>query len=161
MLKSKNIKRGMRVRVLGRKGGIIRRVTTDYDETTVKEVVVESFDGEILYATPSELGREEFDDPTRFNWGFHDGAATIREGRQVRDVRGHYDPAFALGYVRGLAFARANLPTDSSIAAWLQVANALKGLPPFRRREYFAVLLERAGDTRALPAVPPPASISA
>lgn len=39
----------------------------------------------------------------RFNWGFHDAAAGRCAGRSARDVSGHFDRAYATGYLAGQA----------------------------------------------------------
>lgn len=66
--------------------------------------------------------RSKFEPRTRFNWGFHDGAADQRGNHVALWNRGavarHFDQTYVAGYYAGQDAVKAGLPTESSQAAW-------------------------------------------
>lgn len=141
---------GRGVQLLGNRPGVVKSIGD--------RIWVETFGGDVLEARPQELIPLEQDDQIRFSWGFHDGAAHVREGstraRELANLAAHMDQAWAVGYARGVAFARANLPTESSLAAWNQLAR-YRALLPVARRELFEAVL--AADANRLPGLAAPA----
>lgn len=82
--------------------------------------------------TPGEGNRVEF------NWGYHDGASDVRNGREERDMSTHYSRGYAAGYRAGVRDAKGGLDTSSSEPAWLAAVRAGKikaGEPPHRASE--------------------------
>lgn len=61
-----------------------------------------------------------FDDRTRFNWGFHDGTSGIHPLWAIKsDVQGHFDPVYEAGYHAGVAsFKKHGVRLESSDDAW-------------------------------------------
>ena len=56
----------------------------------------------------------------RFNWGFWDARSDVKNGRAVCDVAGHFDRAYADGYVAGIAGGA----DTTSEPAWLRSGRA-------------------------------------
>ena len=54
-----------------------------------------------------------------FNWGFHDAASDVRHGRPNKWKRkDHFCKPYKSGYLLGYFYAKHDMPTDSSDAAW-------------------------------------------
>ena len=65
-----------------------------------------------------------FDNRTRFNWGFHDGAADFNRGRENKwSGNNHFDTAYKVGYLAGYAAAKFGESVETSDNAWAN-ANA-------------------------------------
>ena len=61
----------------------------------------------------------------RFNWGYHDGASSQRNGYKTTEeaalfVQHHFDRAYADGFVAGMRDEAAKVYANNSTAAWEQ-----------------------------------------
>lgn len=78
-----------------------------------------------------------FPNRVRFNWGYHDAASDVRNGRAIRMdgntaetiVANHFDQAYAIGYTFGHRDALAGTYKEWSAAAWAEAtaANLVQG----------------------------------
>jgi hypothetical protein len=69
------------------------------------------------------VSETKFGANTRFNWGFHDGAADQRSGFVALWNRGprpqHFDPIYFAGYSAGQDAVKAGESTELSTPAWV------------------------------------------
>lgn len=61
----------------------------------------------------------------RFNWGYHDGASTVRNNYKTVEERAafvqhHFDLAYSAGYAAGMKDQAAGVYTNNSTTAWNQ-----------------------------------------
>jgi len=70
----------------------------------------------------------QFDDRTRFNWGFHDGTLEASWGdSRIRCVNHHADRSYAEGYKRGVAAYQATrIRPSTSDVAWAEFQTAIQ-----------------------------------
>lgn len=59
----------------------------------------------------------------RFNWGYHDGASSLRNGYKTSEeavvfVQHHFDRAYADGFAAGMRDQATGCYTNDSTAAW-------------------------------------------
>lgn len=85
--------------------------------------------------TASQKRQELFSDRVRFNWGYHDAAGEVKNGRPrltqcfgeqtTRIVSREHDAAYYDGYIAGLEDARANQCTECSAPAWKRLTGKI------------------------------------
>lgn len=65
------------------------------------------------------MAASKFNPQTRFNWGFHDGAADVASSRENKwAATPHFSNEYRQGYLAGFSAAKRGESTESSEPAW-------------------------------------------